>query len=95
MCLWQSSSGRALRRSCFGGYGQTRTVISAAEDSSSNGGRTDGCWAVLIVVGGKDLEIPLPQTIASVALLRAYDELVEPKRAGRTPHADGCTEIET
>ena len=52
MCLWQSSSGRALRRSCFGGYGQTRTVISAAEDSSSNGGRTDGCWAVLIVVGG-------------------------------------------
>ena len=85
MCLWQSSSGRALRRSCFGGYGQTRTVISAAEDSSSNGGRTDGCWAVLIVVGGKDLEIPLPQTIASngtelkLALSELANEALGPK----------------
>lgn len=51
----------SLRRSC----GQPRrSVISATEmDAAQPAG--DGFWSVLFDVGGSDVELPLPQTIAT------------------------------
>ena len=70
--FWRSRRVRALRR---------HSVISAAEgdcNGSSTIGEAglatqdaaaeaedDGSWSVLLVVSGKDLEIPLPQSVAS------------------------------